>query len=104
MADDDHEQWGQVNTTLLLLLLLLLTCCVSNFAEQTGQPKLLTLLHPYLPKCYHSSPCKRLRHAQQCLLQRHWQQRVGVGQRVQLAVGASVAEQGGIVRGKEAGL
>ncbi len=58
---DDHEQWRQMKTTRELLLLLLLppppspsivTCCVCSLAVQTGQQKLLTLLHPYLLKCH----------------------------------------------------
>jgi hypothetical protein len=68
---DDHEQWRQVKTTrellLLLLLLLLLpaivTCCVCSLAVQTGQQKLLTLLHPYLLKCHTFTSCESvLRH------------------------------------------
>jgi hypothetical protein len=63
VEEEDQAQWGQMNMTReppppppppppLLLLLLLLTCCVCSFAVHNGQPKLLTLQHPYLTNCY----------------------------------------------------
>ncbi len=77
VAAEDHEQWGQMNMTRVAPLLP--TCCVCSFAAHNGQPKLLTLLHPYLPNCYNSALRMRVGRSQLRLLQRHRLQRVGVG-------------------------
>ncbi len=87
---EDQEQWRQTNTmreSLLLLLLPAVTCWVCSLAVHTGQQKLLTLLHPYLPQvCYTFTACEQACDVQLSLLQRHRLQSVGVSQGIQLEV------------------